>query len=385
MKDLTKHSINTLMFYLIVICICFGICISCEDSETVAEEAEEYIYPSSEDTGDDSVTDLCDPNPCLQPNKTVCLAQENSAYCLCDPGYSQDSDGNCVVEGSFAVTPCEPNPCSEPNKTTCIVLSGSAHCLCDQGYSVDSEGYCTMDQDIDAACEPNPCTEPNKTICTEQNGSENCSCDPGYILDDTDTCVIDASPVAGFVFSPSPAIEGESVIFDGSNSTSSNTIVSYEWDFDGDDSMDTIGMVTAFVYDVPGSYDIKLIVTDNTGLQGESLQQIVVEQIGKDTTPPAWDNSPGGTMDMVVRTGEITLFWDTATDAESPDVEYMLYWSNDSANLWNTTPMVFTTNDPYTITGLTSDAYYYVGIRCRDTAQPPNVNIDSGWMEVQVN
>ncbi len=377
MKEKIKQSITMLLFYLMVVGTGLGLFVSCESNHRRAGISEENINTN---TGNDSYMSgysTCDPNPCIHAQKNVCIVQESSVYCLCNPGYSENSNGNCIPEGTSTDTPCDPNLCTEANQSRCIVQNEEAFCLCDEGYSKDSEGYCTMDQNFEMPCYPNPCTETNKTVCTLQNGSTDCICDSGYIEDDTESCVLDESPEAVIAFSPSTPNEDESVVFNASGSNDNGTIVSYEWDFDGDDVMDTIGMMTAFVYNTPGTYKIKLIVTDNTGLQGESIQQIVVNPIGTDTTPPVWDNPPGGIMDMVVRTGEITVFWDTATDAENQDVEYLLYWSTDVDELWNVSPMVFTTNEPYTITGLASDTYCFVGVRCRDTAQPPNASDDT--------
>jgi PKD repeat protein len=69
--------------------------------------------------------------------------------------------------------------------------------------------------------------------------------------------------------SPSPADIGQTVFFDGSGSYhddegSGRTIVSYEWDLDGDGDYDDGSGVTAeYIYTYEGTYFPSLLVTDD--------------------------------------------------------------------------------------------------------------------------
>ncbi len=137
-------------------------------------------------------TDLCLPNPCTQPNETVCDATSGVAECSCDAGY-HDEGGTCVIDEV-----CDANSCN--GQGTCTTPDGQVDCqcntgyvgdTCDQcdaanGYRDDGQGGCTNDP-----CLPNPCMDPNKTQCATNGQSFVCSCDPGYHDDGAGGCTMD--------------------------------------------------------------------------------------------------------------------------------------------------------------------------------------------------
>jgi len=89
-----------------------------------------------------------------------------------------------------------------------------------------------------------------------------------------------AQPVASFTVSPSPARTGQTVTFDGSASTDSDgTIAKYEWDLDGNGTFETdtaAQATTSRVYNQPGQVSVKLRVTDNQGVTGETTRSLTV-------------------------------------------------------------------------------------------------------------
>ncbi|MCB1217489.1 PKD domain-containing protein [bacterium] len=91
--------------------------------------------------------------------------------------------------------------------------------------------------------------------------SENDGLGTGIDINDPPVAAISASPLSG----PLPL----TVNFDASASTDSDgTIVSYEWDFDGDgiwDENSGTSPTTSFEYTVGGSFDAAVRVTDNDG------------------------------------------------------------------------------------------------------------------------
>jgi hypothetical protein len=95
-------------------------------------------------------------------------------------------------------------------------------------------------------------------------------------------------------------------------------------------------------------------------------------QVALDTTPPVWDHAAGA-INVVPGEGSVTVEWGTATDAESPPVEYLVYIDVDGQP-WDQEPIVSTTNDPYTFTDLFSNYNYRFAVRCRDSAEVPNVD-----------
>ena len=74
-------------------------------------------------------------------------------------------------------------------------------------------------------------------------------------------------PVAKFTESLHTAPAGTSIFFDASSSWDPDgTIVSYEWDFDGDGTYDATGVTISHIYTIPGEYTVKLRVTDDDGM-----------------------------------------------------------------------------------------------------------------------
>lgn len=80
---------------------------------------------------------------------------------------------------------------------------------------------------------------------------------PGVILPPNGT------PVPRFFFSPTKPREFETVIFDASQSSDDGQIVSYVWTFG--DGRSAEGMRVSHAYDLVGTYNVVLTVTDNQG------------------------------------------------------------------------------------------------------------------------
>ena len=73
-------------------------------------------------------------------------------------------------------------------------------------------------------------------------------------------------PLAEFAYSPSSPTAGEPVEFNGMFSIDiDGEVVHYAWDFDGDGVTDSTSPIILFVFGAPGSYDVRLTVTDNDG------------------------------------------------------------------------------------------------------------------------
>lgn len=70
------------------------------------------------------------------------------------------------------------------------------------------------------------------------------------------------------------AYVGETVYFDGSDSTDDGTIDSYVWDFD--DGATSTGVTTGHVYSATGTYTVTLVVTDNGGLTGSDTAEVTI-------------------------------------------------------------------------------------------------------------
>ncbi len=83
------------------------------------------------------------------------------------------------------------------------------------------------------------------------------------------------SPIARFSVRPSDPQVGQSVTFDGRNSSDPDGRISrHEWDFDGDGSTDASGAVVQRSFNRSASFSVTLTVTDDQGRQ-DSISQTV--------------------------------------------------------------------------------------------------------------
>ncbi|MCD6135545.1 PKD domain-containing protein, partial [Candidatus Bipolaricaulota bacterium] len=103
-------------------------------------------------------------------------------------------------------------------------------------------------------------------------------------------------PSASFTVNPTQATVGQGILFDASGSIApSGWIVSYSWDF-GDGS-GASGVQAVHSYAAPGTYTVRLLVSDNQGRTAMAQQSVPVsggwtppQPVGG---PPAMGNTPG--------------------------------------------------------------------------------------------
>ncbi len=139
--------------------------------------------------------------------------------------------------------------------------------------------------------------------------------------------VVLESPVASFTSSPETGLSGEDIIFDASGSTDSDgSIANCWWDFG--DGTEGLGATVKHQYKAPGSYKVRLIVTDNSGLSDTFEKTIKVEFFGGDTSDFGWEDGTldgfySGSDESVLSTstdkafkGSYSLKWDITGAAE---------------------------------------------------------------------
>lgn len=98
--------------------------------------------------------------------------------------------------------------------------------------------------------------------------------------------VTNKNPTAIFSFTPSnPDIQtivsfnaSSSIDFDGS-------IVAYQWDWNNDNINDAFGQVATHLFTEPGTYSVKLTVSDNLAAKNSLSQTITVNDISRDLDP----------------------------------------------------------------------------------------------------
>ncbi|GAB5541017.1 MAG: hypothetical protein SangKO_007770 [Sandaracinaceae bacterium] len=131
----------------------------------------------------------------------VCAEIGGVTECTCDAGWTDDACDACDAAagyhddgmGGCTTDVCLPNPCATPNRSVCADVGGVAECSCDPGYHPDGVGGCTMDP-----CIPDPCAGTGQ-LCREVAGMAECytpACDDG------NPCTDDAFDGAACVFSP---------------------------------------------------------------------------------------------------------------------------------------------------------------------------------------
>lgn len=99
--------------------------------------------------------------------------------------------------------------------------------------------------------------------------------------------VVNQPPVALFSYSPPTPRAGDWIQFDASASYDPDGhITNYQWDLDGDGSVDQSGPVAVWTYPAPGVYPTTLWVTDNLGATSSARKTVVVGPVGIPGQPP---------------------------------------------------------------------------------------------------
>jgi YD repeat-containing protein len=100
----------------------------------------------------------------------------------------------------------------------------------------------------------------------------------------TVTVLGNAPPIASLAISPTPAVVGQTVTFNGSGSQDSDgTITKYEWDLDGNGTFEVNSgttKTTTKAYTATGTYNVTLRVTDNGGKTATATAPITVNSGG---------------------------------------------------------------------------------------------------------
>ena len=100
--------------------------------------------------------------------------------------------------------------------------------------------------------------------------------------------VINQPPVAQFTFAPTAPRAGDWIQFDASASYDPDgTITNYQWDFQNDGVFDATGKIVFFRYTAAGTYTVRLVVTDDKGATGSTIQAVVVSPLVVNQPPVA--------------------------------------------------------------------------------------------------
>jgi YD repeat-containing protein len=93
---------------------------------------------------------------------------------------------------------------------------------------------------------------------------------------------VNAKPVPNFSYLPVDPLVGQQVTFDGTASADPDgTVVSYQWDLDGNGSFEATGPNPTRTYSTAGAVNVKLRVTDSDNTQSDVLARNVIIQATK--------------------------------------------------------------------------------------------------------
>lgn len=152
------------------------------------------------------------------------------------------------------------------------------------------------------------------------------------------------APTASFFFNPTTPTVGESVYFNASGSTDpDSTNLTYQWYF-GDGESDS-GVEAYHTYSNTGTYDVVLVVTDESGNQDSTTERVTVAD---NSTPTASFTISPSTPTV---TDDITFNASASTDPDGDIVSYE--WDfGDTTTYTSTDPIAnhqYSTADTYTV------------------------------------
>ncbi len=104
--------------------------------------------------------------------------------------------------------------------------------------------------------------------------------------------VIENAPPRAMVTGPVKVMVGDALSFDASGSTDpDDRIAYYEWDFDGDGTVDYKSSASAlapYTFDEPGTYTVEVTVFDSNGASSSKSYEIKVEAQPEERSPLTW-------------------------------------------------------------------------------------------------
>jgi len=169
---------------------------------------------------------------------------------------------------------------------------------------------------------------------------------------------VNANPAADFSHFPLSPSLSESIEFDAVATDVDGTIVKYEWDFDGNRTIDATGPVVSKKFSTIGTKNVMLRVTDNDGGTAESFNPIV---IGNHPPVAAFEFRPS---DPVVGQ-QVSLFSQSSDPDNNLDPETAV-WDLDGDGVFETPGR--SVNKVFTSAGS-----YNVSLRIQDTEGEPSI------------
>jgi PKD repeat protein len=136
------------------------------------------------------------------------------------------------------------------------------------------------------------------------------------------------APSPAFSFSPSSPLTGVPVTFTSTSSDPDGSIVTHEWDLDNDGTFETTGASVSRSFSLPGTYTVKLRVTDNSGAAAELPRDVVIGNRAPTVTTISTDPPLPTTLQDVTFSSDVadpegltplTINWDLDNDGAYDD------------------------------------------------------------------
>ncbi len=189
-----------------------------------------------------------------------------------------------------------------------------------------------------------PGTYQVRLVVTDNRGAT------GSVVRPVTVTVANQPPMASFTFTPASPRPGDWIRFDATGSFDPDgTIVSYQWDFQNDGTFDATGSIAFFQYAAPGTYTVRLVVTDNLGATGSTTRTVTVTPVAVNQPPVAqFTYSPStplvGTIVTFNGTGSydpdgtiVAYTWDLDGDGTMDRVGPIVTWTYTTAGTYTAT------------------------------------------------
>ena len=278
----------------------------CEAYECICEENYTMVAGACVETCDMSEGGCCDADQC-QTNAFTCTENSScnnlcqSYECICNEGFSSDSNGGCIEE-------CDEDQCENaiiamltcPVFSDCVNLCEGFDCACYDGYEMEN-GECKQVCD-EEQCATTPC--PLNSQCHELCDQYECECDGGYTMNENDECCEDLNQCIDGV----PMLGISAINICPANGFCTNTCESYTcqcndgYHMDEGECVESVVTTTAEPSTISGSGDTTTVENPTTASSSTNAPSSVYEDphfhiTGISTTQPDicfdYDGVPG--------------------------------------------------------------------------------------------
>jgi hypothetical protein len=365
------------------------------DNDGILDEEDNcplIANPDQADTDLDDIGNICD--NCLtiyNPDQMDADNDDYGAACDCN-----DTD-NTIYPGAPEICDCLDNDCDDEIDeglgvcsveiviegveegqiyTVCvhptINLTGDLSAITDVNLTLLKDGEPFEPVDFSNICDPGRYElQLTATLCSGLSISEEVEF---FIVAKNQAPIADAD-------GPYTGVIGKPITFNGTGSYDPDgTIVSYEWDFDGDaDFDDATGVSPTKTWDAPYSCNISLRVTDDDGATDIDSTTLTVEE-AEDTTPPIISNVTATN----ITANSATITWDSDELSDS-QVKYGTESENYTLQVHNVNNVM---SHSIKITELVANTIYYFVVNSTDISENSNqseeYNFNTGTTDLKI-